>query len=65
MQRASGLAGFQNSLSMRPTPICKVMCKETERRATQELETIWWPNLLWRASCGKFQMHFFIEKTAM
>ena len=23
MQRASGLAGFQNSLSKRPTPICK------------------------------------------
>ena len=59
MQRASGLAGFQNSLS-RALPRYEIMCKETERRATQELETIWWPNLLLRASCGKFQMHFFI-----
>ena len=28
MQRASGLAGFQNSLSKRPTPICKECAKK-------------------------------------
>ena len=65
MARASGLAGFQNSLSKHPTSISKVICKETEGRATRELEIIWWPNLLWTASCGKFHMHFFIQKTAL
>ena len=64
MARASGLAGFQNSLSEHPTSISKVICKETEGRATQELEIIWWPNLSQTTSCGKFQMRFFIHNAS-
>ena len=65
MARSSGLAGFINGLQNRPTSISKVVCKEKEGRATRELELIWWPNILQRSRCGKFQLRFYVQKTSM
>ena len=36
--RASGLAGFSNSLQKRLTSVSKVVCQDTAGRATRELE---------------------------
>ena len=65
MARSLGVAGFLNSLQKQPTSVSKVVWKEKEGIATRELELIWWPNLLSSSGRGKFQLHFFIQKTTL
>ena len=45
MARSAGLPGFAESIQQRPTSMSKVVCKETEGRATREMELIWRPDL--------------------